>query len=100
MKYLKEQRLQDLPGFPVCCDALAKDQRNITVNLLGKNSAAQLTFFIIFVMKINHWQLLEEQIKSSYEQVQPKRLVEPSGKLSLQESTGTYRDHVRLSQNF
>lgn len=72
------------------------------MNLLGKTTASQFTFVIIFVMKINHWQPLEEQIKEQLRAGTTKEIggalweSQPPGKYCL---PGTYRDRIRLSQN-
>lgn len=62
-----------------------------------------LHFFITFVMKINHWQLQEKQIKEQLSAGTAKEIggalweTQPPGKYCL---PGMYRDHIRLFPEF
>lgn len=103
VKYLKEQGQCKtcLVSSVLWCPC--KDSENITVNVLGKNSAPQFTFLIIFVVKTNHWQLLREQIKEQLRAGTAKEIggalweTQPPGKNCL---PGTSRDHIRLFPEF
>lgn len=62
------------------CDALVNNQKSINANLLGKTNPPQFTFVIMFVMKINHWQLLEKQIKAAMSRYNQRDWWSPLGK--------------------